>query len=70
MLSTPKPKLILAESISKRPISRENSEKNRNFCESKVKIIQIYPKFSVFTLFTDEPHNLSYFFDEFWVDLG
>ena len=68
MLSTLK--LILAESISKRPISRENGEKNRNFCESKLKNNQIYPKFSVFTLFTDKPHNLSYFFDELLVNFG
>ena len=46
-LSIPKGKLVKAESILKLP---ENSETNRNFRESKVKINQIYPKFSIFNL--------------------
>ena len=54
MLSTLTIKLIRAESKLKLV---EDSENNRNFQESKIKIIQIYQKFSVFNLligfFTD-----------------
>ena len=47
MLETPKRKLIVAESILK---FSENSEINRNFREGKVKINQIYQKFSILNL--------------------
>ena len=46
-LSTLTRKLIKAESKLK---LAENSEKNRNFQESKIKFIQICHKFSIFKL--------------------
>ena len=48
MLQTLKTMFIVAESILKLP---ENSEISRNFREGKIKINQIYMKFSISNLY-------------------